>query len=288
MRPRVVEALNRWSGTGVFTYLVPNYFILLAVAFLAGTLFAVRRARRMGLDPDPVYGLALWGLPMALVGGRLAHVIQSPATYGGSILAVLDPLRGDSLAYGGFIGATVTIAAYLLLRRVEVWRYLDCAIPGVGVGNAITRAGCFLDGCDFGKVTGCWLGVAFPRGSLPFEAQVAQGLIPPAAPQSLPVHPVELYLVLKGLVLAAIAVRWADSSRAEPGEAFCLYWMAYAVARFSLEFLRGDADRGFVGPFSTSQAISIVVLLLAGAGFFLRWRQRPPGPGSLRRRRESG
>ena len=39
-----------------------------------------------------------------------------------------------------------------------------------------------------------------------------------------------------------------------------LYLALYAVFRFLLEFLRGDAVRGSLGPLSTSQVISLAVL----------------------------
>jgi phosphatidylglycerol:prolipoprotein diacylglycerol transferase len=276
MRPFVVDALNRWFGTELFSYLVPNYIVLLAVAVFCGTLVARRRARRRGLDTDAVYGLALWGLPAALAGGRLAHVIVSPSSYE-SVLQVLDPLRGDSLAFGGFIGAAAAMVSYLLLRRLDVWRYLDCIVCGVGLGNAITRLGCFLDGCDFGAVTASWLGVAFPRGSPAFEAQLQAGLLSPDAAASLPVHPVQLYLAAKGLVLAVLAAVWSGSARARPGEAFCAYWVAYAVLRIGIETLRGDEARGFVGPLSTSQVIAIPVFVISAAGLYLRHRARSDG-----------
>ena len=40
--------------------------------------------------------------------------------------------------------------------------------------------------------------------------------------------------------------------------------MAYAVLRFGVELLRGDAGRGFVGPLSTAQVTSLIVGIIAG------------------------
>jgi membrane protease YdiL (CAAX protease family) len=142
----------------------------------------------------------------------------------------------------------------------------------------VTRAGCFLDGCDFGTVTDSWTGVRFPPGSPAFEQHVESGLIPMTATASLAVHPVQLYLSLNGLVLAAVATVWVGSRRSRPGEAFFLYWGLYALTRFALEFLRGDAGRGFIGPLSTSQAISLPVLAGAALGFWWRYREGAPEP----------
>lgn len=274
MRPYFVELFNRWLGTQVFTYLVPNYFILLSLGAIVGMLYAARRARKAGLDEDVVYGLAMWGFPVALIGGRLLHFAVSPSTYRGGMLVLLDPLKGSNMAYGGFIGGTLAVFIYLWRRRVDIWRYLDCAVPAVGIGACFARLGCFLEGDDFGKITSLPLAVRFPRGSFAFYHHVKLDLLSPLAASSLPVHPVQLYLALDGLLLATIAVWWNRSRRATPGEAFCVYWLCDACTRFGLEFLRGDLNPSNFGLFTDSQMISICVVGLSGYGLWQRLKHR--------------
>jgi len=274
MRPYFVEWLNRWLGTQVFTYLVPNYFILLSLGTILGMIYAARRARQARLAQEVIYGLAMWGFPSALIGGRLLHFAVSPDTYQGSLLMLLDPLKGSNMAYGGFIGGTLAVFIYLWRQRVDIWRYLDCAVPAVGIGNCLVRIGCFLEGDDFGKITSWPLAVSFPHGSFAFYHHVKLGLLSPLAPQSLPVHPVQLYLALNGLLLAALAVWWSRSRRAASGEAFCLFWLCQAGARFGLEFLRGDLNPTNFGLFTDSQIISIGVACLAGYGLWRRLKHR--------------
>jgi len=271
MRPYLVEWLNRAFHTTAFTYVVPNYLVMLAVAVIAGTLWAARRARAAGLDPDAVYGLALWAFPSALLGARLLAWLRRPW---GNWAAFFDLLHGAMVAYGGFIAAVVAAAVYTRRHRLDSWRYFDCAVPGVGLGTFLTRLGCFLDGDDFRTPTSSLLAVRFPAHSPAFMAHVEAGLLSPALAQSLPLHPVQLYLALNGLLLGVAAGWWSRRPRVAPGEAFCLYWLLYACGRFALEFLRGDASRGFVGPLSTSQAISIPVALLAALGLLQRRGRR--------------
>ena len=59
------------------------------------------------------------------------------------------------------------------------------------------------------------------------------------------------------------------------GEVILSYTLLYAVARFILEFFRGDADRGFVfgGLLSTSQLIAALLAPLAIALWVGRWRR---------------
>ncbi len=151
MRSRVAEVLNGWLGTTLFTYLVPNYLIMVCLGMFLGTLWSVRRAKARGLDPDPLYGFILWTFPVALLGGRLFQWIRAPATYP-DLASFFDPIRGDSAAFGGFIGGAVVGITYLRLRGKGVWVYLDCIAPGLGLATALTRVGCFLDGCCYGAV----------------------------------------------------------------------------------------------------------------------------------------
>ena len=46
------------------------------------------------------------------------------------------------------------------------------------------------------------------------------------------------------------------------GRILDIYLLSYAPVRFILEFFRGDAIRGFVGPLSTSQFISLLIIIV--------------------------
>lgn len=272
MRADLVDLLNGWFHTTLFTYLVPNYLMMLSAAAIAGSVHAARRAVARGLNAEAMYSLAMWSFAAALAGGRLAQWILVPRFRAGGLTSLLDPLQGGMMAYGGLIGGSAAALVYLRRRRLDTWRYLDAAIPAVGVGTFLTRLGCLLNGDDFGSPTNSMLAVTFPAGSPPYIWHTAIGLLPPLAARSLPVHPVQIYLALKGLILAVIAARWSRRPRATPGEAFCLYWLLYGVARFALEFFRGDPGRVFVGPVSMAQVISLAVSTAAGATLVVQRR----------------
>jgi phosphatidylglycerol:prolipoprotein diacylglycerol transferase len=270
MRPYLADWLNRTFGTTVFTYLFPNYLMLLATGVFVGTVYAARRARTRGLNAEIHYGLILWALPAALLGGRIMGFLYAPETYGGNFLNIFDPLRGDSAAYGGFIGGVVAGVGYMLYRRVPVWSYLDCVGPPLAVAAAFTRVGCFLDGCDFGAVTSCAWAVVFPAGSNAHRAHLDSGWISATSSSSLPVHPVQLYLVAGDLALAAVAAWRSCRPGRTAGVAFLEFWILYGVMRFGIEHFRGDAMRGFIGALSTSQAVSVVVVGLAATLIVVR------------------
>jgi phosphatidylglycerol:prolipoprotein diacylglycerol transferase len=179
------------------------------------------------------------------------------------------------MAYGGFAGGVGVAMLYLVRHRLDVWRYLDCGIPAVGLGYFLARLGCFLDGDDFGRPAVYAWSVQFPQGSPAFAAQMHAGLLSPGAGASLPVHPVQLYLGASALLIAGAVAWWRRREVTAPGEPFCLYWILYGAVRFGWEFLRGDLDRGFIGPLSTPQAVSTAAVLVAAIMMVHRRRSVP-------------
>ena len=147
--------------------------------------------------------------------------------------------------------------------------------PAVALGQCVGRLGCFAAGCDYGKPTSSFLGVVFRN---PLSHQVT------GVPLNIPIHPAQVYESLATLVIFGILL-WRIRRKAYDGEVFIIYIGLYALARFFIEFLRGDEDRGFVFNqlLSTSQFIAILAIL-AAAGFAwqLRFRRRET-PAAVRR-----
>jgi phosphatidylglycerol---prolipoprotein diacylglyceryl transferase len=100
-------------------------------------------------------------------------------------------------------------------------------------------------------------------------------------PLGIPLHPVQLYESLACFALFLFLV-WRTRHRRFSGEIFLTYTCLYAVVRFLLEYLRGDADRGFVfaGMLSTSQAIALVAVAVCLPVWIQRSKIRPESPGS--------
>jgi len=100
-----------------------------------------------------------------------------------------------------------------------------------------------------------------------------------------PLHPVQLYESAVCLVLFGFLV-WFGRRPHRDGDVIATYTLLYAIARFGLEFFRGDADRGFVfgGLLSTSQFIAIPLAAIAIVILLTRSR-RPAVPQAAPRRR---
>ncbi|HEX7118783.1 MAG TPA: prolipoprotein diacylglyceryl transferase family protein [Longimicrobiales bacterium] len=148
---------------------------------------------------------------------------------------------GEKTVLGGLVGGTLAFLAARTLLRVER-ASTDALAVALPIGMAVGRIGCFLAGCCFGRPTGAAWGVRYGPGTEPFAAQLAAGLIGPAATATVAVHPVQLYEA--GLdVLLALALWRCRGRFRRRGSAFLAFLAGYAVLRVGVEAFRfGGAD----------------------------------------------
>ena len=153
---------------------VRSYGLMLMIGFLGGTWWATRRAERTKADPELIVNMGFVALLSSIVGARAFYVIHYWDRFAGQGLwPVINITAGGLEFYGGFIAAFSTLLIYLWRKGVSLRLYLDLVAPSMAFGLAVTRVGCFLNGC-------CWGGpcppqipwaVHFPYGSPAFERQ---------------------------------------------------------------------------------------------------------------------
>lgn len=163
----------------------------------------------------------------------------------GDVLAILD--HGGLVFYGAV--PTSVLAVWLAARSFELpWlKLVDLGVPGLALGHALGRVGCFLGGCCYGAE---WHG--------PWAAIATHPLAASAHP-SVPRHPVQLYESLGLVVIAALFVLRRPERVGDGGRALT-YLGLYAVLRMLVEQLRDDAVRGVFFGVSTSTLISLALL----------------------------
>jgi phosphatidylglycerol---prolipoprotein diacylglyceryl transferase len=156
------------------------------------------------------------------------------------------------------------------IRRVKLplWTTTDVFAPGIALGHAVGRFGCFFAGCCWGKPTDVPWAITFHD---PFTA------LNTGTPLGLPLHPTQLYEAgAEGLILAILLLSESRGHK-YPGRTFWLYMLLYAISRFIIEFYRGD-PRGMVGPLSTSQFISVILAPLSIGMLVFLSRSKAPEP----------
>jgi phosphatidylglycerol:prolipoprotein diacylglycerol transferase len=245
---------------------VRGYGVMLLLAAASGTWLSIVRGRRAGIDADTILALAtqvfLWGL----VGARLFYVIEYHEQFfaagkplGRSLFEVVNIAAGGLVVFGSL--PTAALAAWVFARRrgLDLLQLADCAAPGLLVGLAIGRIGCFLNGCCYGGPCELPWAVSFPAGT-EVAARYPRG--PDAA--SLPVHPAQLYAAIDAGLLAALAVAFTPLAR-RAGEVFALVLTLHPISRLLLEAIRVDEPPALGTPLSISQLVSLVLLALAAA-----------------------
>src|SRR5262249_43817692 len=109
-------------------------------------------------------------------------------------------------------------------------------------------------------------------GSPAYELHVRKYDLAQSATASFPVHPMQLYESLLGLMLLGACLLVLRYRKID-GMAFLTFVLGYGVVRFRLEFIRDDEQRGSLGSWSTSQIIA-VGSSAAGVVLFLFLRDR--------------
>ena len=228
-----------------------GYGMMIGIGVLLGWMMAQYRASRRKMDPDFLFTLAFWALAGGFGGAKLLfwlcqwrEILRDPSF-------ILWTMGDGFVVYGGIAGGI--LAAWFRCRRQneDFLQWLDLLLPSVALGQGFGRLGCFLAGCCYGRETDHFPYVVFHSSQY--------------APNGVKLIPAQLWFSLLDFVNAAVLIRLSQRGWRK-GRIGALYLLNYSVGRFCLEWIRGDAERGFIGPLSTSQFLS---LFTAAAGIIL-------------------
>ncbi len=189
-------------------------------------------------------------------------------------LAVVKVWRGGLAYYGGFIFAAGFGLFYARKHKLGMWKMADLAAPWVAMGLALTRLGCFLNGCCYGKVTTAPWGARFPVGGAVHQAQRDAHLIVGNA-AALPVHPTQIYLASLNLLTFFLLYYLVRPKKRFDGAVFGWLLICKGVFRSVVEIWRDDERGVLFGWLSTSQILSVPLVAL-GIYIVLRGRKFAP------------
>ena len=269
------------AGAGVAGYMyrattfeAPNlpiysYGVMLGLSLVVGWYLTLTLAERDGLPKETMANCYVITAIAAILGSRILYVVTNPDEFkqASDFFALR---RGGLVAYGGFVGGYLGSWVYLRAHRIRLLPWADVAVPSLAAGLLITRIGCYLFGCDFGKrlsdTSPAFLQKlgTFPHwskdtlegseGAPAFARHLdLAGKHTPAYDElmkmghSWPVHPTQIYESLVGLVLLVLLL-WQRKTQRFRGQIFFLFAFGYGYLRFLIEALRDDTERGEFGP----------------------------------------
>ena len=240
MHPVILE----WRGHRFHSYpAIQSTGIMLGV--FAGNI----AARAAGLDHFKVWLATIVLLLPALAGARLLYVIPRWRHYRARRSLIWDTKTGGGAQYGGIIVAVPLSIPLLWYLGLSFGAFWDIASITLMVGVAITRIGCFMNGCCAGRETQSWLAVHLPNARGEWKHR----------------YPSQLFeAAWAAAVLAAGLTLWTSFSF--DGALFIFVSLLYALGRLVTESIRESGAHKF----TINQGISLVIIGVGLAALFLR------------------
>jgi phosphatidylglycerol---prolipoprotein diacylglyceryl transferase len=239
-------------------FFLPTYGVLVALSFLAGLLVTTRLGRRSGMDQEKIVNLVVYCALAGLLGAKILmiafdwdHFRNDPAD-----IFSFATLRAAGVFQGGLVLATLTAFFYVRHNGLPWLQTFDIFAPGIAIGHAIGRLGCFAAGCCWGKECDLPWAVTFRNP----DAHDLTGV-----PLHVSLHPSQLYeLGTEGLLFGFLYWRYGKAHK--PGTIIGLYLVLSSIARFCIEFTRNHEQALPFGlPFSITQWIAIGLAAAGGA-----------------------
>ena len=262
------------SSISVFGFRIAFYGIIIGIGMLAGIWIAQSDAKRRGQDPELYLDFALYAIICSIVGARIYYVIFEWDYYKENLLQIFNLRAGGLAIYGGVIAGAITMIVYTRVKKVSFFSMADTGVLGLVTGQIIGRWGNFFNCEAFGGYTDSLLAMRIKRSLVNdnmLNADVLSHKIVENGVEFIQVHPTFLYESCWNLCLL-IFMLWFRKYKKYYGQMFWIYLFGYGTGRFWIENLRTDQLILFGTGLAVSQALSLVLILVAAGN--LIWRGR--------------
>ncbi len=227
-----------------------TYGFFVALAFTVGISLAMHLGKKEGIPKENILDIGFYSLIGEIIGSRIFYVLIEYKYFMENPFDIIKLWEGGLVFYGGFIAVVIILLYYFKRNALPIWKVSDLFTPSLAIGHAIGRLGCLFAGCCHGKPTDMPWGITFTHPDS-------------LAIKDIPLHPTQIYesFAETSIFIALLILR---KRKGFHGQVFWTYVLLYSVARFIIEFFRGDHTRGFIyHGISTAQGVSIVLFLLA-------------------------
>lgn len=227
---------NFW-GVRIYAFsLFAILAVIIVIAVLLWQTFMQRQLRREMIKS------ALCAIPLTIIIGKMFYIvgifIQNPNIPIKELLRRL--LGGGFVFYGGLIGFIISILIYARIVKKDAVDIFNFWVAYIPLLHGIGRIGCFFNGCCYGVETHGFFGITYPINGLQKS-----------------IFPVQLVEAVFCIALSIALFNWVKANYRA-----AVYFTVYPIGRFILEFCRGDVIRGYFWILSTSQWISIIIIII--------------------------
>lgn len=234
------------SAIGIGPLTIHYYALCIITGVAVAIWLGNKRYRTFAKNSEQSIGVvadvAIYAVPAGIIGGRIYHVVSSPAQYFGENGNPLDALKiyEGGLGIWGAISLGALGAWFGFRKRAKNLElpsfrlFLDALAPGILIAQAIGRIGNWFNGELFGRpFSGPWaLEIPLskrPIGYLEYES----------------FHPTFLYEAIWCLLVATLLI-WL-TTKLKAGQGFAIYVALYCMGRFAIESLRIDEANTILG-----------------------------------------
>jgi phosphatidylglycerol---prolipoprotein diacylglyceryl transferase len=241
------------------SFYIYSYGLMVAVAVATATLLVYKHSPEFGLDKEKIVDFVIAVLIGGIVGARIFYVLLNIRYYLARPSEIINITKGGLVWYGAFFVGILVGIWFVKRNNINFWIGGDLFAPYIALAQGIGRIGCFLNGCCYGSPAPSdhVFAVVFPDDSV-FR------------------HPTQIYSAITLIALFMVLRIWQNKRRFN-GEIFLGYGMLYSLARFGLEFIRGDNPR-ILAHLTISQLISIAIFAVCLIVFIYRfrvWKKNP-------------
>lgn len=228
------------------------YGLILSLSIILATGVAYFLAKQDGRWHNHIVDIGIYSGIAGIVGARLWDVFFFDwAYYSHHLSEIFYVWQGGMAIQGGIVFGVGAGIIYAKRHKIDILALADIVAPAIILGQAIGRCANLLNGDAFGAPTGGNFGIIYPETTLAYHTYGAQ-----------PLWPAEVWEGQIDFVIFALLLIFRAFLHAK-GQAFSLYIMLYSLARFGLEFLRGDYATPVFLSFTSAQTTSLVAFILA-------------------------
>ncbi len=235
------------------------YGLMYLFAFIAAWGLAHWRVKHYQLNwtSEQISDLIFFAAIGVIIGGRLGYMVfYQTQEFLSEPWNIIKVWQGGMSFHGGLLGVLFSLILFSRKIKKPFWEISDFVIPLVPLGLAFGRAGNFINGELWGRITDVPWGMVFPYVGKE------------------PRHPSQLYeLGLEGIILFIIVWWYANKPR-PAGCVSGIFLIGYALSRLVIEcFREPDQQLGYIAFnwLTMGQLLSLPMLL---AGLFLWWTKR--------------
>ena len=234
-----IHLSNVGKSISIGGFEIAYYGMIIACGMILGLCIAMWVAKKTNQNPDQYFDVALYAIPIALIGARAYYVIFSWDQYKDNLIHILYFREGGLAIFGGVIAAVITFYVYVKIKKQNFWLMADTACVGLVLGQIIGRWGNFFNREAFGGYTNGLFAMQLPLNAVR-SSDVTQ----------------EMMEHLQTLLLFTKHKKF-------DGEIFLLYLAGYGIGRFWIEGLRTDQLLLPGIKLPVSQVLSAVVAIVS-------------------------